>query len=60
MNGQNITKCANNIPVCLTPGICCYECDHKGWCSLRCENSACRRKQIKRRLNKEGIHDAGY
>ena len=50
MNGKNITKCVTNNGGCLDPGVCCYECDHKGWCDLRCLNSGCRRERIKSRL----------
>ena len=52
MNGKNITKCVTNNGGCLDPGVCCYECDHKGWCDLRCLNSECRRERIKERLDK--------
>lgn len=53
MTGKNLTKCFTNNGECLVPGICCYECDYKGWCNLRCANSECRRKQVKKRLKGE-------
>ena len=50
MKMMNNTKCITSNGGCLVPGICCYECDHKGWCDIRCINSECRREQVKKRL----------
>lgn len=50
MKMMNNTKCITSNGGCLVPGICCYECDHKGWCDIRCANSECRREQVKKRL----------
>lgn len=51
---SSITKCTANKSKCLIDGVCCYVCDFKHWCEMRCVNDRCRRNNVMQCLKMKG------
>jgi len=47
---NHITRCPETKAVCGDT-ICCYECEHRQ-CQWRCNDRACRKEQIVKRVHK--------
>lgn len=40
-------RCRRSACEVLGRTECCYECEHGGWCMLRCEDGVCRAEQLR-------------
>ena len=50
MWGMNVSQCPEERCECLGSTDCCYECDHKEYCDMKCEDRECRMLMLVRRL----------